>query len=67
MSEEKESINKLLEALMKTNNEMGEPLEEDVIKQVLFLVISFPLPTDRGEAQSRIYRLLRGAYRGSSQ
>ncbi len=64
--EERQQIQNLIEALKKTNNELSEPVNEEIIKQILFLAIKFPLLDDRLEAQNRIHDLLIQSYGGKA-
>ena len=49
----------MVSVLIKVNKEMAEPVDEKLLEYVLALVMSKPLPSDRGRCQDQIMEIIK--------
>ena len=60
-------LDDLFAVLTKVNNEREEPVEEDIMKQVIALVDKNPLDDDRHVCQEQIAALIKGRVKERSR
>lgn len=48
----------LIAVIIETNNKMSNPIEEDILKNIMSIVMLNPLEEDRGTSQEQIRYLI---------